>query len=132
MSNAIENLWPTDLAAHWEDPFRAILLAQAKGLSERTGGKVCGEVSTSPGQCEDIYHTFYLRVPAYNDYRFVLLRVWHPLSKTYPIGIEDTLEILPEKGELVDTEEEFIRLLAEVLRSEKTKNVIGALMSNVA
>ncbi len=153
MTSPIPDLWPEQIAETDQvSPF-SILKEQAALLGEKTQGFVEGEVTTaaippisplsrgnsviylsSIGEAHEVpkavapkeptlVHSFYVKVPALDNYRFLLLTVLHG-HKPYPLAL--SYGITDEKVGAT-SEEEFLHWLREFLCRQETLNLIQSL-----
>lgn len=124
MENIALDLWPTDIAVATLITPKAILQQQASLLGQKTGNLVEAEVVTSSGN-NMITHSVFLVAPALGQYRYLLLRVIHPID-FYPL----TISFEPMNHSTTATSQEvFIEELGKILSSEKTKAIIQALVA---
>lgn len=126
MSGNIPNLWPEEIIIATEITPKSILLRQAQVLTERTRGRVQGEVATKV-LGRDFTHTFSLVTPGLDNYRHFLLRARHSIEQIYPIKVfvaenDDTGKELPG-------EEQFYEVLQRVLQDKKTMHIIRSLVA---
>ncbi len=101
-----------------------ILKEQAAILSEKTGGRLRGEVDLSHSAGK-IRLDMFIVAPSLDDYEWGVLTVWHPLD-LYP------LQVAPGSGQKpVDcqTEEEFVQALKDVLSSRSVGRAISSLLA---
>lgn len=126
MSGKIPNLWPDDLILNTEVTPKSIMLRQAQVLTERTRGRLQGEVSTKV-LGRDFTHTFCLIVPGLDNYRHFLLRVRHSIEQIYPARIFVTES--DDTGRELTDEEQFYKILGLVLKDQKTMHVIRSLVA---
>lgn len=126
MSGKIPNLWPDDLITNSEVTPKSIMLRQAQVLTEKTRGRVQGEVATKV-LGRDFTHTFSLVVPGLDNYRHFLLRVRHSIEQVYPARIFVTEA--DDTGRELTSEEQFYQILGLVLKEPKTMHVIRSLVA---
>ncbi len=126
MVGNIPNLWPELTNGNPEITPKTILTRQAMVVTEKTKGKVQGEVVTKViGR--DFTHTFWLVAPELDDYRHFVIRVRHAIQKVYPLQM-----ITHEKddtGHECTSEEELYAALKQVLGHPRTLDVVKALVS---
>jgi hypothetical protein len=120
------DLWPPDLAPATELPPVAMLREQAAHLATRTQGQIEGLVKTDKAGA-NLVHTFYLVVPALDNYSYRLLMVGHPLQ-FYPLSVD--AEVMGQSFS-AENQQQYEQILKAVLSSEQTRRVIGALLSQV-
>lgn len=126
MSGKIPNLWPEELSAATEITPKSIMMRQAQVLTEKTRGRVQGEVSTRV-LGRDFTHTFSLVTPGLDNYRHFILRVRHSIEQVYPVKI--FLTESDDTGKELATEELFYELLQRVLQDKKILHIIRSLMA---
>jgi len=134
MASETHDLWPEDLATSTVVPPVAILREQAAALAKRTNGLIEGEVVSRPERHRPsepghpFLHEFWLRAPAFDDYRCKLLDLRHGFD-LYPVSLRYKLD--PQDEVQASTEADFKRVLAEVFSRPKTRQVIAALLSQI-
>ena len=135
MPNGTEDLWPADVGITTIVPPLAILRRQAAILGERTQHLLEGEVDTL-AEGDQFRQLFYIAAPSL-DYRYKLFEVRHGVSG-YPVYFsnEGRRQVFPAFGtasvpQELDTPEEFVKWLRQILNSEETKRVVGSLLSQV-
>lgn len=134
-----EDFWPPiDDAEDLHSPV-VLLRKQAEALSEKSGHRLLGRVSTVAirlgnqalealgidpfGPNADTFtHVFSIEVPALNEYRYTLFSVSHGLE-TYPVVYEKE----PREWQTLANAEVFTIWLKETLSSDKTKRVLKTL-----
>ena len=126
MSGKIPNLWPEEMSVPTEITPKSILLRQAQVLTERTRGRVQGEVGTKV-LGRDFTHTFALITPGLDNYRHFLVRVRHSIEQTYPLKVFVTES--DDTGKEVATEEQFDEMLRRVLQEKRTMQVVRSLIA---
>ncbi len=150
--------WPDDLEVATEDEHSpvAILKEQASLLGEKTKTIVKAEVvrhrsrfssdverlrkeitsdsGGGRGPAAPFRYQFLIHSPALGDYRYRLFEVSFGIE-SYPVGfhldeaIVRELQIDPKSGIVADEESEFVDLLSRVLKSQRTRQVIQAILS---
>ena len=135
MASETHDLWPEDLATSTVVPPVAILREQAAALARRTNGLIEGEVLSRPERhrpsdpaYHPFVHEFWFRAPAFDDYRCQLLDVLHGFD-LYPVVVRYKLG--PEREVHAETEDRFKEVLAGLFSDAKTREVIGALLSQI-
>jgi hypothetical protein len=126
MTQNIPSLWPNDIAIS-NNNLRApvtILRQQATFLGEQTQNLVVAEVN-SENRDGTFWYGFNLVAPALGNYRYRLFSIIHSIN-FYPIeidffGVDGLIK--------VSSEQEFIESLKTIFASEKTKQVVQALMA---
>ena len=136
------SLWPEGIENQRSKAPVAILREQAAILGDLTKNLVQGEVYTETYGNNGFQCELFITSPALGNYRYQLLYVQHEIS-LYPVDIfvEDAIreeikgDIRFERGEyekphiLAQTEEEFLEALKLIFRTNKTVQVITALLS---
>lgn len=137
MGNA-EDFWPPmDDVEDATSPV-ALLRKQADVLSDRTGYRLRGRVTTITSDLptrayealhldtwprpDTFTHIFSIEVPSLDNYRYALFSVSHGLEG-YPVVSEEE----PQGWRAMANPEEFTGWLREVLSSEKTKRILKTL-----
>lgn len=125
MPDKKDDLWPDDIGhADGVTPV-TILREQANALAKRTNYILQGVVDTRT-RGSRIYHTFYISVPALENYQYEVLTVVHDVI-FYPVDIN--CSDVGFYGRTAKNEDEFKQALKTVFSSDKLKKVIGALMA---
>ncbi len=128
MNQPNEDLMPDDLLT--EDPSKQdyeigrILKDQAEILSQKTQGKVCGEVDLRFGLDRQLQHAFYLVAPHLDDYRYLFFYVQHGLDE-YPATI------FVDKPVTVENEAALKDALREIFASVKFRRLVAAMSTNL-
>ncbi len=139
------DLWPADVAtAAAKSPY-TILREQAALLGAKTNNIVKAAVRDASANTElakPFNYNFLITSPALGNYTYRLFMVSYDIG-FYPVEFIVDDDIARELGvvppefsygppqELVASrEDEFIRILSRVLGSEKTRRVIGAILSH--
>lgn len=143
----VEDLWPQELESTKIRPPVSILKEQASLLGQKTKNLVEGLVTITESR-ENLAYSFYLAAPALNNYRYLLFTMHHDI-RMYPLYIHVEQEILKEinpdlydswsgltadllagsHNEKADNEAEFLELLKKIFSASKTKQLIGAMLS---
>lgn len=133
-----ENFWPDDLFSYQEKPPLAIMKEQASRLTETSKYRLHAEIVTTVTDSNRIRRTFYLVVPALDNYRYELLEIEHG-ALTYPVKVISEPRPRPlvpigsrprpsdVQPRIIETEADFVSWLRNVLGSGETKKIIGAL-----
>ncbi|RZK18399.1 MAG: hypothetical protein EOO56_16175 [Hymenobacter sp.] len=101
-----------------------ILREQAEKLNELTNGLLKGEVPT--GKTHDgLRHHLLIVAPSLDNYSFSVLQVTHGII-VYPVFVYDTVG---ETNYRCDNEDEFIKVISEVLSSDSVHKIIKALLA---
>jgi hypothetical protein len=141
---ANEDLWPRELGLGAVTTPVSILRNQASLLAEKTHGILEGAVETATSG-DDIYHRFYVVVPAMGRFRYELFRVHHSVT-LYPVVVDEIPAVKPpttytatslipgipiEQAVLRD-EAQFRAWLRETLASEQTQRIISSLYAQAS
>lgn len=136
----MRDLWPEDFAVTPEAKTPAtILREQAAFLGQKTNNVVEAKVVPSgaiyPG---GFVYNFFIVAPVLDNYMYKLFTIAYNIN-LYPIsldvGMEIHTEIDPEYQRylevkiITNSESEFVDLLGKIFCTEKTKKVIGTLLS---
>jgi hypothetical protein len=148
MASIIPDLWPVDIKVTVLPPL-AILKAQEGRLAQRTQGQLQAKL-TSVESDRLVQYQLDLIAPSLNFYRERLLTATHERGRYYPVVV--TAECFAERPRnpaaehdtatmrAVDpsvtqrraaTEEEFTRLLREVLKSDEVRSLIDSLLARI-
>jgi hypothetical protein len=140
----MEDLWPSDIGYSAKRAPVVILREQASLLGQKTQNILQAEVEPQSGMSSGIKlkhtpfeYSFRVVAKALGNYRYNLFKIFHDIM-LYPVEIQGDNDILKEvAGEgvdciLADSEDEFKAILKKILGSEKTREVIAALMSQGA
>lgn len=141
------DLWPKGIERNRVRSPVIILREQGSLLGEKTKNLVQGEVMESAGIGENLFaYSFFIVAPALSHYRYKLLSIRHDVS-LYPVTVDVEERIFQEvssqfkdaifspDGEIIKTyllarsEKEFLTLLREIFKSEKTMQVVTGLLS---
>ena len=126
MIGNIPNLWPEIADSEAEVTPKAVLDRQGMVITEKTKGKVRGEVETKL-LGSDFVHALWLVAPELANYRHFVVRVRHSVRNTYPLKV-----LLTEKddtGKICETEADFYTLLGSLLKHERTISVVLSLIA---
>jgi hypothetical protein len=126
MSGNIPNLWPLDLGVRSEITPKLILARQAAIISERSQGKVRGEVQTRV-LGRDFAHTLLLVAPQLGAYQHFLIRVRHSVGRMYPLQVSVSENDTNVKE--CENEQEFCAFLRGVLHEQQHVEVVQSLIS---
>ncbi len=136
MTTAIPDLWSDDIRVDVLPPV-AVLRAQEGLLAKKTQGILQAKLLTSATETL-VEHSLYLIAPALNFYRVSLLSATHDREMVYPVTVAAQCwfsEFLPdgaeepEKRRVAATEEEFIDLVRQALRSTAVRGLIQSLIA---
>jgi len=122
----IPNLWPAEFGTSAGVTPKSVLNRQAHVITEKTEGRVEGEVSTR-ALGRDFAHTLYLVSPSLDNYRFFVVRVRHALNHMYPLTI--ALWEKDEAGREVAELDGLCVELQSVLQSEPVMEVVRSLVA---
>jgi hypothetical protein len=132
------NLWPDELDKIEIKAPVAILREQAALLGQKTKNLVKAAVERLdanafwPGPSKPFNYRFVIVAPALGGYRFRLFDISHD-EALYPVFIsldEDLAsEVFDPSPVQKDDEGEFMAFLAEIFRSGKARQVIGAILA---
>jgi hypothetical protein len=136
MPSRIPDLWPDDISTEVLTPL-AILRAQVPGLERRTKGLL--EVDLNSVEKEkEVVHNFDLVAPALDRFRERILVVTHERNRVYPATLEAAVFLRksrPENflgsslAERAMSQDDFIRLMKEVIRSPEVRSSIESLIA---
>lgn len=132
MAKSVTDILPDQFKQPEQRPPVEILRELAADMTRRTGYKITPKVaSTSSGN--RFVHSFILHVPSL-DYEGELFQLEN--SETfYPATLSASVLPAghppknPPGRRVVDSEDELIDALSEIFRSEKTNNIISALLA---
>lgn len=152
MAASIPVLWSDDIKVDVLTPL-AILRAQVEPLRKKTQGLLEAEVTTSTSG-DNVLHKFDLIAPALGGYRRRILTATHQKEMIYPVTVEAECFATPpprsytalqvmKAFELDDsssageedgrrkavTDQEFINLVGEALRSSQVRGAIQSLIA---
>jgi hypothetical protein len=136
MATAIPDLWSDDIRVDVVPPL-AVLRAQEGLLAKKTQGILQAQILTSATETL-VQHSLYLIAPALNFYRVNLLSATHDREMVYPVTVTAQCwfdEFLPDQGQQIEkrrvaaTEEEFIDLVRQALRSPEVRGLIQSLIA---
>ncbi|MDM8553558.1 hypothetical protein QUF75_02375 [Desulfococcaceae bacterium HSG7] len=139
------DLWPPEIANERIKTPVMILREQASLLGEKSGNLVQGEVVGDNNNPKNLIYYFYVVAPTLGNYRYQLFALEHE-TITYPLKIHVEELILDEirtdvktdsktdnfmEYEIihVDNEAGLIETLKAIFRSNRTRRIITALMS---
>ncbi len=144
MPATTKDLWPADIATKRVHAPLTVLREQAAFLGQKTSNLVQGNVVLNQRVSNkgSFAYDFYIEAPTLDNYSYKLFSVYYSIGM-YPleINVEETilqevsnaLTIKPdEAGDptiFVENEEELVKALALIFKSNKTVKVIAALLS---
>jgi len=124
MAGQIPDLWPQDIGqADLLAPV-TILREQAALLGQKTNQLVTADVNTQT-QGPFFLHLFYIVAPALDNYSYELFRVQHAIT-FYPMTV-----IYENTGRQIESQQQFVDLIAGILRSPKTANIVKSLIAQI-
>lgn len=148
MANTIPKLWPEDIKVDILAPL-VILRAQANALAEITQDILRAEVRSTTTEKMEIHRLDLIATVFRSRHR--ILKARHRRDRAYPVTIEATcfdpeppktllerglaqlaqesLVSKPPRGRRAATQQEFISLVGEVLRSAEVRSLIDSLIA---
>lgn len=157
----MQDLWPANITDTTViDSPLSILREQARLLGEKTKNLVKAEVSQGTAENQKFVHHFYIVAPTLNNYHYRLFTIEYGVEM-YPLTIysdeilgtelnatkladKETvqsmfnrlagygIEIPPERYAMkVSSQERFVEALRKILNSNRTRQVIGSILSQV-
>jgi hypothetical protein len=121
----VESFWAIPDVANIRTPL-SILKEQAAALTEQTKGTLVGMVEVQTKSTGNLEIHLEVSVPALNDYRYRLVTYSQPIE-LYP-GLLTVLNGIVGR---VPNEADFILQIKRALSSEKVKNILTSLLSQV-
>lgn len=130
----MKNLWPK-IDKGYNSPPIDILEKQGGYLEAESDKVLTYDIDT--GIFEDakwsksgkaLKSSFYIHAPHLNDYKYLLLYIIHDFLDIYPIHVgffQNEGGVLPT----ANNEQEFEKMIEEILGSDKTKHIINTLYS---
>jgi hypothetical protein len=148
MATTIPDLWPDDIKVEVLPPL-AILKAQEGLLARKTQGKLQAKLTRTESE-RLVQYQLDLIAPSLNFYRELLLSARHKRGRYYPVdvtaecltpkslgptrarggGMQDDIDS-PAVQQRATTDEEFIRLVREVLQSGEVRSLIHSLIARI-
>ena len=136
------SFWPSDLSLFQERTPVSIMKEQAQILVKNTNYKLRGQVSTHSDEEGEIFHTFYVVVPALGNYRYELFAVSHG-ALAYPVKIISSPKAENEPNErprdavnrmkkTLATEDDFVAWLKTILGSKETRRLLASLLAQAS
>lgn len=101
-----------------------ILKEQASALNEMTKGLLVGTVQPWEDK-RGFGHLLSIRAPALNNYTVAILRIGHSIE-LYPLRLVD---MIAQTGVDCADEDAFVRDVSKILQSDKTRQIIKALLA---
>ncbi|MDQ6787846.1 MAG: hypothetical protein M3033_13650 [Acidobacteriota bacterium] len=112
----------------------SILREQGSLLEQKTKGVLTVSIPSSQqasGNEARFVHSFSIRVPSLN-YTYLLFSITHKIT-LYPVTFIGAPEILEGKSsKIAKDEQEFLKILGQILKSQKTQSILNALLSQSA
>lgn len=132
MTDSIPVLWPDDISVKIVSPL-AILRAQIEPLKRMTGGLLRAEVVQEQSDNPEVYfYRMELVAQALENFRVEILRVAHRRSQVYPATLLVGRRVERRPSELTaNSEDEFIRVLGDHLRSPEIRSIIESLIAQI-
>jgi hypothetical protein len=125
MPNSEDDFWPSlEIEGDITPPVK-ILRSQASALGTKTRYQIKAEVATD-AVGEEFVHRFNLIVPRLGDYTYELFYIRHEMS-LYPVE-----GVVANIGTTLDAEADFLKWLKDTLSSERTRQVLSALLAQVS
>jgi hypothetical protein len=124
----VKNLWGDLSSLAVVRTPKIILEEQASLLAEATEGVLVGMVVGGPSSIDSFEYGLLAVVPALNNFRYQILRVYHSLEM-YPLNVYSDR---PPVNERFETEAEFESAVAKILSSPEVRLVLSKLKSQVA
>jgi hypothetical protein len=121
MSDSVD-LWGTDFEADDILPPITIMKEQAALLGRKTKFVVVADIETE-NVGKEIVHHFSLIARALDNYKYFLFRLKHEID-IYPVTV-----YWPPRSYEAKDEEEFTKLLGEILSSENTTKIIRSMLA---
>jgi len=137
MVNSMNDLWAEDIGVTTVKTPVAILKEQASLLGNKTQNLVIGEVlsSSQDNNSKDarITHRFNVKAPVLGNYSYMLFAISHGID-IYPLRITVDDSIVPtlsltRNPVTIDSESKFLELLANILKSKRTTQIVHALLA---
>jgi hypothetical protein len=131
------DLWPSDLDTVTTRAPVTILREQASLLGTKTKYILKAEIAITARQTgrRSFSYAFFLHAPALDDYRYRVFTIEYDVT-LYPVLFQVDHAIAEELGfnfktgtKSAATEEEFLSILGQILQSNKTRQVIAAILS---
>ena len=131
MASTIPDLWP-DLEQSQVIPPVAILREQAAALGRKTNYLLEGQVRTANVGEGKFRHTFLIVAPALDNYTYDLFWIEHGADQ-YPVEVPSlTLkEHMLSDTKTIQSQDELVDYIRQVLNSGKTKKVVSSLLAQV-
>ncbi len=134
------DLWPDAIQVAPLTPLR-ILRLQADRLREKTQGRLVAEVLSAgkgspvavPNEWGPTFvHRFEIVAGALNGYRHQLVVCIHQQEFAYPVLVVAGGRSEDGDGDLASSQEEFMRIMKDILNSKQTVALISSLLARIA
>jgi hypothetical protein len=139
----MDDLWPDDLVEN-DDLKRTpvtILKEQASLLGKKTGDIVKATVEKSDALyvgkkrvLGEFSYVFLIFSPTFGNYTYRLFAISHDMN-IYPVrflvdeSIASEMQIQAENGAIACNEEEFVKILSQILKSQKMRRLVNVILS---
>lgn len=122
----MKKLWPDIEGGEKESPV-SILKEVASEVYDLTDGLLDAKVTTTYHN-ERMQHKLFILAPSMDDYSYELMIVKHAVSM-YPVSVQYWDTDGEEVHKEAETKEKYLEVLEEALKSDETKRIIEALMT---
>jgi hypothetical protein len=132
------DLWPDAIRVDPLTPLR-ILKLQADRLRDKTQGRLVAEIISSQKGApvptpedwgpEEV-HRFEIVAAVLNGYRHQLIVCIHQKDFVYPVLV--VAAALPDEGVFASSQDEFLRIVKELLNAKSTLALIESLLARIA
>ncbi len=122
----IPNLWPELSAIGARVTPLSVLRRQAMVITEKSGERVRGEVQ-SRMRGREFIHVLQLTAVGLGDFAYFLVRLRHSIDSPYPCRVSLTEK--EDKYDEVNTVDELLHVVRDVLHDGKTQEVVTALLA---
>ncbi len=134
----MKNLWPEEFKPNEVNPPKKILDEQSGLLPKLTGDMVYAKVkemggvdAIMRGHNNDFSYSYYLLGKFLKNYSFKVFDFSHSITM-YPVDVSIDEEIAKELDAGIDSrienEDEFIRFIGAIFKSERIKSIIGSII----
>jgi hypothetical protein len=127
MSEQTLDFWPDIATARPKVTPLSLIKQQAALLGKHTNNLLEGAVVSSIREGR-LVHRFLIKVPTL-DYSYELFMVSQFMVDLYPVKVESAPNREPGHPVTLESEQEFLDWLKEVLSSEKTQSILTNLLS---
>ncbi len=129
----MDDLWPEYLTVTEMKAPIAILREQASLLGKKTQNIVQAQTDRVDADSDVFYYVFHIVAPGLGNYRYRLFAIRHNIDfypVVFDIGQDMKDEIYPDREKIsAGSEKEFLDILKKIFQSERTKQIIQALIS---